>query len=145
MSCCPCWFSPVPASGALVRCADDWLREDGSISYFEIVSRLADFAAERFNEGDYSFSDDLFALVERLIGSGSAAVREVMTTGFLEALHNQQVLPPELWVPLIGPRAREHLIAWDAVYGATTPGLENPSLLEREPPRARQEDEEGRR
>ncbi len=121
VQCCP-GFREM-----LVRNVDDWLHDDGSISYFRIVSLLAGFAAGRFNEGDYSFADDLFALVERLMESGSEDVQDVMATGFLEAMHNQTILPPELWVPLIGPRAREYLIAWNAFHGATTPGLEDPS------------------
>jgi hypothetical protein len=116
--CCP------GLRALLVRAADDWLCEDGTISYFAVAALLSEYAVERFDAGDYTFSDELFDLVERLLGDGSQEVGDVIATGFLEGLVNQERLAADLWVPLIGPRAREYLRAWDRFTGVATPGLE---------------------
>jgi hypothetical protein len=107
----------------LVAAADNWLQEDGSISYFLVASVLARYVVERLGSGDYSFADDLFGAVERLLSEGSADVQAVAATGFLEGLANQQELPAELWVPLVGAEAREYLRALDRFHGVVTPGL----------------------
>src|SRR5262249_37912827 len=119
--CCPGLRDP------LVQAADDWLQEDGTISYYLVVSLLSDYVVERFDAGDYSFSNELFLLVERLLKDGSQEVQDVVATGFLEALVNQQQLSAELWVPLVGPEAREYLRAWDRFTGVVTPGLDEPT------------------
>jgi hypothetical protein len=110
----------------LVAGADDWLHDDGTISYYEIVAVLTRLVVERFDAGDYGCADDLFALVERLLSEGSQEVKDLIATGFLEGLLYQQELPSELWVPLIGPQAREYLLALNSFHGTTTPGLEDP-------------------
>jgi hypothetical protein len=112
---------------ALIRAADDWLCEDGTISYFAVASILRDHTVASLVSGDYGFSGELFLLVERLLGDGSNEVRSVIATGLLEGLANQRRLPAELWVPLIGPRAREYLRAWDRFTAAVTPGLADAS------------------
>jgi hypothetical protein len=121
VGCCP------GLRALLVQASDDWLQEDGTIAHYLAASLLTDYVVERFDAGDYGFSDELFALVERLLANGSEEVKNVVATGFLESLVNQQRLPSELWVPLIGPEARDYLRAWDRFTGAVTRGLEEPA------------------
>ncbi len=45
----------------LVMAADAWLNEDGMISYFSVVAVLRDLVVERFDAGDNSFAEQLFA------------------------------------------------------------------------------------
>jgi hypothetical protein len=113
--------------GRLLPAVDDWLNEDGTLSYFRIGHVLVDWIVERFAAGDYGFSDDFFSLMERLLTEGSPEVQDVAATGILEGLHHQRRLPPELWVPLLGPKARAYLIVWDRFHGAVTPGLQGPA------------------
>jgi hypothetical protein len=121
VQCCP------GLRDCLVATADKWLQEDGSIGYYHISSVLTGLVVERLGQGDYSFADDLFALVERLLVEGSEEVQGIVATGFLEGMAHQAELAPELWVPLVGPEAREYLRAWDQFTGTSTPGLDNPS------------------
>jgi hypothetical protein len=116
--CCP------GLRGRLVAAADEWLQDDGSIGYFRVVGVLEHLVVERLGEGDYSFADDLFALMERLLVEGSADVQSVVATGFLEGLAHQGRLSPALWLPLTGPEARAYLQAWDQFTGVSTPGLD---------------------
>jgi hypothetical protein len=109
----------------LVPTADNWLQEDGTISYFVVSWVLTDLVVDRFRQGDYGFADDLFALIERLLTEGSDEVKDIVATGFLEGMAHQDDLVPELWVPLTGPRARDYLRAWDQFTGVSTPGLDD--------------------
>jgi hypothetical protein len=118
VECCP------GLRDRLIPDVDYWLNGDGTISYHRIAHVLIGLVADRFQAGDYSFSDSLFARIEQLLTDGSEEVQTLTATGILEGLQNR--LPPELWVPLLGPKAREYLIAWDRFHGANTPGLEEP-------------------
>src|SRR5437879_5238500 len=109
----------------LVKRVDDWLNEDGTLAYYIIAGLLAGQVTQSLHRGDYSFADEFFALVERLLEDGCDDVKNLMATGFLEALQNQDILPSPLWTPLLGKQARDYLIAWDRFNGASTPGLDN--------------------
>ena len=111
----------------LAERVEDWLNDDGSISYYAITYAVAGLAAARMDAGDYSFADELFALVERLLAEGSRAVQDAAATGLLEGLLSQQRLGPDLWVLLLGPMGRDYIRALDQLQGTTTPGLDQPA------------------
>jgi hypothetical protein len=68
----------------------------------------------------------IFDLVEDLIVSGDAQVRDAITTCFLENLLNAVSptgIPASAFVAFLGPNAREFCRAWDKFTGVQTEGL----------------------
>ena len=112
-----------PLREKLLVTVDDWLQEDGRLSMFSVIGGLVQVVVEKFNAGDYSFSDDLFLLVEEVLANGDQESKDVIATGFLEGLQHQKALPADLWVPLLGPHARKYCEAWDKFTGVATKGL----------------------
>ena len=107
----------------LAQSVEKWLNDDGSVSIYSQLSELVDLVVERFNVGNYDGSDELFALVERVLVEGSDTVRDAVATGFLEGLQNQTRLAGEYWAPLLGERAKEFCRGMDGFFGVKTGGL----------------------
>ncbi|MGP9801621.1 DUF7674 family protein [Rheinheimera sp. NSM] len=107
----------------MVSRASDWMSEDGSILYIILIGSLSALVLERFTEGNYDNSDELFASVEALLENGDGQVREIIATGFLESMQNQTELPGKYWAPLLGRHATEFCRGMDEFHGVKTEGL----------------------
>ena len=107
----------------LVRSADTWLNDDGTVSIYRQLDVLIELVIDRFDAGNYDGSDALFELVERLFAEAEESLMDAIATGFLEGMQNQTRLPGDLWAPLIGQRAKEFCRAMDVFHGAKTIGL----------------------
>jgi Fe-S-cluster formation regulator IscX/YfhJ len=76
-----------------------------------------------------TFSDDelqcVVRVVEDVLKSGSAEARDMVATGFLEAVMSQSQREPRIvrFTTLLGPLAREYCRAWDKFTGVPTPGV----------------------
>lgn len=107
----------------LAQSVKKWLNEDGSVSIYSQLSELVDLVVERFDAGNYDGSDELSALVERLLLDGTDTVRNAVATGFLEGMQNQTRLAGEYWAPLLGKRAKEFCRGMDGFFGVKTDRL----------------------
>jgi hypothetical protein len=107
----------------LVASVDYWLHVDGTCLIYIQLFELTSLVVERFSDGNYERSTELFQLVEKLLTHGSQSVRNAIATGFLESLQNQTTLSGEYWAPLLGKNARKFCAATDEFYGVKTPGL----------------------
>ena len=108
----------------LVKTANDWLGEDGTLMPCMLMAAVGWLVAERLAKGDFDGMDRLFDLVERLLLEGSSEVRDAAATCFLENLVNRSdTLDPRLYVALLGPESRNFCCAWDELTGQKTPGL----------------------
>lgn len=107
----------------IVSQANEWMPEDGSILYIILISSLSALVLERFTEGNYDNSDELFASVEVLLENGDGQVKDIIATGFLENMQNQAELPGKYWAPLLGSHATDFCREMDKFHGVKTEGL----------------------
>jgi hypothetical protein len=103
--------------GRVVIAADEWIGEGGEFIANAWLSHLCILVQERFVEGDYEQSAELFQLVERLLDQGDDSVKAAISTGFIEELQHQQKVDPALWQPLLGGSAKAHCTAMNTFYG----------------------------
>lgn len=104
----------------VVMAVDDWIGDGGEFIAHAWLSELCTLVQERFADGDYEQSVQLFELVELLLDQGDDSVKAAISTGFIEGLQHQQRIDPVLWQSLLGCSARAHCRAMDAFYGVET-------------------------
>ena len=73
----------------MVKNVDSWIGKDGEILYYILLTSLSDLFLSRISQGDYDHTQELFSVIELLIGDGTENVKNLITTGFLESLQNQ--------------------------------------------------------
>lgn len=101
----------------VVEHADLWISDDGEFLLHPWMNQLCNLIEGRLTEGDYSNTDELFALVERLLRDGDENVKTAVATGFLEGLQHQSRLDSKFWTHLLGPLASAHCNAMNRFYG----------------------------
>ena len=91
------------------------------------LSALTDFVLDRVEADAMEDFPSLFDTVEMLMVDGDSDVKDAVATCFLENLLNvtPRCIPPERFVPLLGPESRAFCRAWDEFTGVKTPGLWN--------------------
>jgi hypothetical protein len=88
---------------------------------YSAAAHLAAYLADSADSPNLEACQELFVAVEDLIAHGSAPVRDLIVTGFLQDLQNatlQALQPLDVWQSLLGPATRE---AWQlliAFWGA---------------------------
>lgn len=90
------------------------------------LSEFARYIVDLVSEGRHEELPAIFALIEKLVVEGDDQVATAATTCCLENLINisgTDRLPPESFVPLLGPESRAYCQAWDEFTGVRTPGL----------------------
>ena len=102
--------------------------EKGPISPHSILRELSHFVVSKFSEGDYDNSEELFALIEKMIMDGNNEVQNAATTCFLENLQNRSSsedyeFDGSHFVSLLGPKSTEYCKAYDKITGIKTEGL----------------------
>jgi hypothetical protein len=107
----------------IVESADSWIDDDGRILLYPMMGELCNLIISRLRDGDYSYVDDLFSVIEQLLIDGSEETKGAIAAGFLEGMQCQTEIDRKYWSPLIGSKAAEHCQAMDKFYGISAEGL----------------------
>jgi hypothetical protein len=89
-------------------------------------ARLANALIEHFEQLPTNTVKSVFELCEQALDDGSAEEQAALATGFLEALQHadgRETFDFRALVSFLGPKSREHCLAMDAFWKATTRGL----------------------
>jgi hypothetical protein len=89
-------------------------------------ARLAEALIEQFAQLPKDTVRSVFELCEQALDKGSAEEQAALSTGFLESLQHadgKRVFDFRALVSFLGPKSKEHCLAMDEYWKATTRGL----------------------
>jgi hypothetical protein len=114
-----------PAFAAHWQIYQDRWADEGSPGLCTDMSAFADFIKDRILYGNEVELKKLFDLIEHLLVFGDDGIQTAAATCCLENILNlvPRKIPPERFVPFLGPRSREFCKKWDEFTGVTTPGI----------------------
>jgi hypothetical protein len=123
-------FSQLEALHPRLRAGAERARDEWHPDSVPPTLLASEIAVEMARSAPTDFSDHellmLCEFVEKALLDESQAVREVIATGFLEALMGEASAGRFDFTRLsafLGPEARKYCQAWDAFTGTKTPGL----------------------
>lgn len=117
--------SAIPELVALdLKVKDQWSPEapPATLHMIEIAHAVAKNATELSSDQLRRF----FASIESALMNGEQDIKDVIATGFLEALlakSSAGCLDFAVLIPFLGPATRSYCCAWDEFTGVDTPGL----------------------
>jgi hypothetical protein len=109
----PAFYTPI------VKQAEDWILEDGSILLTVLFGSLAGVVKENINNGHYEHLDRTFDLFESMLTNKNKDISAAVATGFLEGLNHREdaSFSSQKYAGLLGPVSKDYLRSYDKLHG----------------------------
>ena len=103
----------------------DFIREDGTLSVHGVFAVFSHYVANRLVCEPNPSLGKVFEYVESKLTGDDSEIDNAACTCFLENLMNRvpDIIPPQHFVPLLGPKSRRFCRAYDEWCGSKTEGL----------------------
>ena len=124
-----CYLDRIADLAPQLRESLDTLKADWSPEVVPVTiagAGLAQALIEHFEQLPKSTVKSVFEFCEQALDNGSAGEQAALSTGFLESLQHadgKRAFDFRALVSFLGPKSKEHCLAMDAFWGATTRGL----------------------
>lgn len=113
-----------PAYKAICGSFTDWFTDDGDVLLLHLLVMVTGPVHANYEAGEFDHMEELFQVIEEFVASPSEHLAIAATTGFLEALTNQQD-PEELktYANMMGSEAKAYCKAWEERNGSANAKL----------------------
>lgn len=104
----------------------DWEDEEVKLGLCGQMSEFSHFVADNYQLLGPIRMKQIFALAEEILQKGDDDSQIAVTTCFIENILNRcsgKLIPPEAFIPFLGPESRDFSRAWDELSKDRTPGL----------------------
>lgn len=108
------------------RFQKDWKDEEVKPGLCGQVSEFSHFVADNHKQLGPQRMREIFSLAEEILQMGDNDSQTAITTCFLENILNRcsyRLIPPEAFIPFLGPESRAFSRSWDELSEDRTPGL----------------------
>lgn len=113
----PAFMTVCPAAASAWREHLEFWGDETDRGHYNDAAVIAHHLADSLERGELSEFPAAFALLERCLAEGDAAVREFVMIGLIETMQNiasHRPFGPDVFVEWLGPLSRA---AWDEVRG----------------------------